>query len=236
MKKHFILICLFLSVLTLHAKAIQEDLREADEKARVSYAFGMYYGSNLSTMPLEFDYNAFAEGFKVMMEDLEPQLSEQEAIEIIETALNNAREKTAAESRQREAEFLTINSRRPEVHVTPSGLQYEILIEAEGEKPASDSIVHVHYVGALTDGSLFDRSAENEGAYIPLQMVIPGWSEGLTLMGIGSTYRFYIPSNLAYGRDGIQNVIPQYATLVFTVDLLDILSFDDSGYDFEQDF
>jgi FKBP-type peptidyl-prolyl cis-trans isomerase len=232
MKKHVLLICLFLAVFTLHAKAIQEDIKQADEKARVSYAFGMLFGSNLSATPLEFDYNAFVEGFRVMFENMEPQLTEQEAIEIVEAAMHSAMERLSVENRRKEEEFLANNRRRPGVQVTPSGLQYETLVVTEGEKPDSNSVVRVNYEGIFMDGTPFDRSEDSGGAYIPLEMVIPGWTEGIMLMSVGSRYRLYIPSELAYGRNGIQNFIPPYSTLIFTVELLEIMSFDDSDGEF----
>jgi len=224
MKKQILFICMFLSVLALHARAIQEDFKNADEKARLSYAFGMAIGYNfdLRSMGIEFDYTAFAEGLKAVVENTETQFSEQEAMEMIETALQNAMEKTAEANRLSEEEFLASNSRRPEIQVTPSGLQYEIIIETNGEKPTPISVVSVYYEGTFIDGSQFD-SSEGEAVQIPLNMVIPGWTEGLTLMSTGSKYRLYIPSSLAYGKNGIQNFIPPYSTLIFTVELLEIL-------------
>jgi len=230
MKRQILFILMFLSVLALNARAIQEDYRNAEEKARVSYAFGMLFGSNLTTTPLEFDYNAFTEGFIAMFEGAETQFTQQEAVEIVETAMYNAMEVIAEENRLREEEFLANNSRRPEIQVTPSGLQYEIILEANGEKPASDSIVSVYYEGTFIDGSLFD-SSDGEAVHIPLDRVIPGWTEGLMLMSTGSTYRIYIPSSLAYGRSGAQNFIPPYSTLIFTVELLEILN-----TNFEEEF
>jgi len=233
MKKTFMFICLFLSVLTLHAKAIQEDYKNAEEKARLSYAMGMIVASNfnLGTLGLELDYNAFTEGLKATIENGETQFSLQEATEIVETAYYNAMEKVAEENRQREEEFLAANSQRPEVQVTSSGLQYEVLEEADGEKPAPNSIVAVNYEGTFMDGALFDKS-EDEGANIPMEMVIPGWTEGLMLMSVGSKYRIYIPSSLAYGKNGVQNVIPPYSTLIFTVELLEIINLDYSEEEF----
>jgi len=223
MKKLIFLVCLFLSVVILHAKAIQEDIRKADEIIQISYAFGMLFGSNLSTIPLEFDYEAFAEGFKAMiLEEIEPQFTEQEAIEIVETAMHFAMERVSEENRRKEIEFLAGNSRRPEVHMTPSGLQYEIINETDGQKPQFNSIVRVNYTGTFIDGTVFDMS-DSEGAYIPIEMVIPGWTEGLMLMSVGSTYLLYIPSSLAYGRNGIQNIIPPYSTLIFSVELIEIM-------------
>jgi len=226
MKKQLVFVCLVFSVMSLYARGIQEDYRIAEEKARVSYAFGMILGSNLRTSGLEFDYNAFTEGLKTMMEDGKAQFSEMEAIEIIETALDIASERMDNENRSNEEEFLAGNRERPEINVTSSGLQYEIIVDTDGKKPDPDSIVRVNYTGTFIDGSQFDNSNEEEGAYIPLDRVIPGWTEGLLLMSEGSVYKFYIPSDLAYGKDGIQNVIPSYATLVFTVELLEIVNED----------
>ena len=228
MKKLSIFLCLFLSVLALYARGIREDYRNADEKARVSYAFGMLIGSHyLDSTGIDYDYDAFLEGVKSMVEkDLSPQFSEQEAMEIIETALQEAMDRRSAQNRLNEEEFLARNGERPNVITTQSGLQYEILVDTDGDKPESNSIVRVNYVGTFSDGSPFDSSVDENGAYIPLDMVITGWTEGLMLMSVGSTYRLFIPSNLAYGREGISQIIPPYSTLIFTVDLLEILSQD----------
>jgi FKBP-type peptidyl-prolyl cis-trans isomerase len=225
MKKSVIFLCLFFTVLMLHAKAVHEDYKNADEKARLGYAFGMIIGSNLglAQTDIEFDYDAFTEGFKAIAEGSQTQFSQQEAMELIEAALYNAEEKQNARSRQIENEYLTANAQRQEVLTTSSGLQYEIIKNTEGEKPNPSSVVRVNYTGTFTDGRPFDRSTEESGAYIPLENVIAGWTEGLMLMSIGSIYRLYIPSGLAYGRDGIQGVIPPYSTLIFTVELLEII-------------
>jgi FKBP-type peptidyl-prolyl cis-trans isomerase len=222
MKKLLIFTCLSFCAFALHARAIQEDMQNAEEKTRVSYSFGMIIGANLRSAEIEFDYNAFTEGVRAMLENAETQFTEQEAIEIVEAALQGAMDRKSEENRKNEVDFLVSNSQRAEVSVTESGLQYEVLVEADGEKPLPDSIVKVKYVGTFMDGSPFD-SSEEEGAYIPLEYVIRGWTEGLLLMSVGSKYRFYIPSVLAYGKDGIPSIIPPYATLIFTVDLLEII-------------
>ena len=227
MKKLVIFLSLFFLVLTLHARAIQEDYTDADERAKVSYAFGMAIGSNfnLSSMGIEFDYDAFSDGLKAMIEPgMQPQFSEQEAMEIIENALQEASERRTTQNKVMEEEFLALNRQRSGIKVTESGLQYEIFTETNGEKPNDDSVVRVKYTGTFIDGKPFDSSTEDEGSFIPLDMVIPGWTEGLMLMSVGSNYRFYIPSDLAYGNDGIQGIIPPYSTLIFTVTLLEIVS------------
>jgi FKBP-type peptidyl-prolyl cis-trans isomerase len=235
MKKLLIFAVLILSAFSLYARAIQEDYRMADEKARTSYAFGMLIGSNLRTADVEFDYAAFADGVRDIVENGVGQLGEQEAVEIVETALQRAFDRRAEANRLREVEFLTSNSRRPEVRVTSSGLQYEVIEETDGEKPQLNSIVRVYYTGTFTDGSVFDYSFEEDGAYIPLNMVIPGWTEGLLLMSEGSKFKLYIPSDLAYGKDGIQSIIDPYSTLIFEVELLEIID-DDSYFGYYDDY
>jgi len=225
MKKTIIFLCLFFTVFFLHAKGIQDDYRNADEKARLSYAFGMIIGSQLGIdkMGIEFDYNAFADGLRATVEGEQKKISDQEALEIIEAALYNAEEKQSSGNKAAEDEFLATNGKRQEVKTTASGLQYEIVQKTEGEKPKKNSVVRVNYTGTFLDGRPFDSSSEEGGAYIPLENVIPGWTEGLMLMSRGSVYRLYIPSNLAYGKDGIQGVIPAYSTLIFIVELIDII-------------
>jgi FKBP-type peptidyl-prolyl cis-trans isomerase FkpA len=225
MKKILIIICLLLPC-TLHARAIQEDYKKAGEKARTSYAFGMIIGSNMDSIELDFDYSAFTDGFKAGFNKSDMQFSEQEAIDIVETAIQISIDKRSDENRIAEEEFLASNRIRPEVQVTFNGLQYEILYQTEGDKPMPDSIVKVHYEGSFVNGYVFDRSYDEDGAAIPLDRVIPGWTEGIMLMSTGSKYRLYIPSFLAYGKEGIQNIIPPYSTLIFDVELLEILDLD----------
>lgn len=236
MKKIIVCFCLFLSVLVLYADPVQEeDYRNADIKSRVSYAFGMLFGSNVQGYSMEFDYTAFTEGFKAMIENIEPQFTNQEAIEYVENAIQNIMYRISEENRIKEEQFLAYNSQRQEVQVTSSGLQYEVIFETDKEKPTLDSTVRVNYTGRFIDGNIFDSSYD-DGAYIPLEMVIDGWTEGLMLMGLGSKYIIYIPSSLAYGSNGIQNIIPPYSPLIFEVELLEILSGNAMWYDGEEFF
>jgi FKBP-type peptidyl-prolyl cis-trans isomerase len=121
-------------------------------------------------------------------------------------------------------EFLAENSKRPGINITPSGLQYEVIREGTGAKPNAEDEVRVHYEGKLIDGTVFDSSYENgEPIEFPLYRVIPGWSEGVQLMSIGSKYILYIPYGLGYGESGA-GPIPPYSTLIFEVELLDIIN------------
>lgn len=133
---------------------------------------------------------------------------------------SKAGEKLEAEKAKGKA-FLEENKKRPEVKETPSGLQYEVLVEGSGEKPKATSRVTTHYVGTTIDGNEFDSSVRRgQPLSFGLNQVIPGWTEGLQLMTPGSKYKFFIPSNLAYGDRGAGGAIPGGATLIFDVELI----------------
>ena len=118
--------------------------------------------------------------------------------------------------------FLAENAKKDGIQTTESGLQYEVLTQGEGEKPAATDTVTVHYTGTLIDGTKFDSSVDRgQPASFPLNRVIPGWTEGVQLMNVGSKYRFYIPYNLAYGENGTGS-IPPFSTLIFDVELISI--------------
>jgi len=117
------------------------------------------------------------------------------------------------------------NAKRAEVITTASGLQYEIISPANGVKPTETDKVKVHYAGSLIDGTEFDSSiARNEPYVLGLNQVIKGWTEALKLMPVGSKWKLYIPHDLAYGERGAGGVIPPYATLIFELELLEIVA------------
>jgi FKBP-type peptidyl-prolyl cis-trans isomerase len=226
---------LFLAAVTIHAKAIQEEINLGDDKARISYAFGMTVGGDLKQAGLEMDYTAFTEGLKSAMEQGSATLLDKdEALEIVQTAFENAMSKQAAELRIKEENFLIENAQNDGVVSNPSGLQYMVIAKGDGPKPAPDDIVRVHYEGTLIDGTVFDNSYHSEtGEEIPLDMVIPGWAEGIQLMNVGSKYKIFIPSSLAYGERGAGQVIPPYSTLIFTIELLEIVKRIDEEEEFD---
>ena len=120
--------------------------------------------------------------------------------------------------------FLAKNKEKEGVQTTPSGLQYEVIKMGTGPKPTAESTVKVHYVGTLIDGTEFDSSVKrNEPATFPVVGVIPGWTEALQLMPVGSKFKLCIPQNLAYGATGAGEVIKPYSTLIFEVELLEIV-------------
>ena len=123
-----------------------------------------------------------------------------------------------------ETEFLSINKGRAGVVTLPSGLQYQVLQQGNGEKPKATDKVKCHYHGTLINGTVFDSSVERgTPAVFGVNQVIPGWVEALQLMPVGSKWRLFIPSNLAYGENGAGEMIEPNSTLIFDVELLDIV-------------
>ena len=198
-----------------------------------SYSFGMYMASFMAGqmgMELNFDYPAFMEGFRAYYEGKETRLTPDQAMENINAAFvqlqskNNEKMQQEGEKNRLEGEsYLAENGKRSGVVTTPSGLQYEVIIQGSGAKPAASDNVRVNYEGTLIDGTVFDSSFERgEPIEFNLGGVIRGWTEGVQLMNEGSTYRFVIPSDLAYGAGGT-GPIPPNATLIFKVELLNVL-------------
>ena len=224
MKIIIIALCFFLSAMAVYPRAIREEAVLSDEKTRISYAFGMMVGEDLKDAGFEIDYFAFAEGMRASMEDLETKLDRDQAMETVQSAYEIIMARQAAEMQTRELEFLLENAARPGISVTESGLQYEIIEQGSGPKPDAGDTVRVHYEGSLINGTVFDSSyMRGMPEEIPLYMVIQGWSEGLQLMSVGGRYRLFIPSSLAYGEFGAGQIIPPYSTLIFMVELLEIL-------------
>jgi FKBP-type peptidyl-prolyl cis-trans isomerase FkpA len=203
------------------------DTGTSTDKRDRSYAYGLIIGSDLKSTGLEFDFYAISQGLRDAIEGRESRLTLDEAIALVQQSYMVMMEQQMEENRQQELQFLEDNGKRNEVVTTESGLQYEVISTGGGEKPSLRSVVLVNYEGTLVDGTIFDSSyTRGEPEEIPLSMVIPGWSEGLCLMGVGDVYILYIPSHLAYGRDGTGQIIPPYTPLVFRVELLEILAQD----------
>jgi len=189
-----------------------------------SYALGMNIGTNFRMSGIFPDMDEFARGMLDALRD-ETRYTMEEAAEVFHNAYTAAMERRNEASRQQEAEFLAENAERPGIIVTASGLQYEVIVEGDGPRPSVFDTVRVHYEGTLLDGTVFDSSHfRGVPVEFPLLGVIPGWTEGLQLMTVGSVYRFYIPSELGYGSHGAGPQIPPYSTLIFEVELLDIIT------------
>ena len=189
-----------------------------------SYALGLNIGSGMKGDSLSPDLDEFMKGLKDGLAGGETRFSVEEAQSKIQSAFTALMEKRGERQQQAEVDFLAENSKKPGVTVTESGLQYEVISEGSGAKPAAESTVRVHYKGTLNDGTVFDSSYDRgEPAEFPLNGVIAGWTEGIQLMSVGSNYRFFIPSELGYGSQGAGQRIPPYSPLIFEVELIDIV-------------
>ena len=139
---------------------------------------------------------------------------------MINEYLLELQQKAEAAAKEAGTKFLAENKSREGVKETASGLQYVVEKEGEGPQPTATDEVTVHYTGRLLDGTVFDSSVQRgEPATFPLNRVIPGWTEGVQLMKEGAKYTFFIPSDLAYGAQGVPNAIPPHSTLIFDVEL-----------------
>lgn len=189
-----------------------------------SYAFGVAIGNSLKETAVVINFNDFLKGVKDVMEKNKPAITVEEAGPIIQTAIKEAATKKGEANLATEKDFLDKNGKRAGVVTTASGLQFESIKEGTGASPKATDTIKVDYVGTLLDGSTFDSSIERgQPAEFPLNQVIPGWTEGIQLMKVGGKAKIYIPSKLAYGPNGVGGKIGPNTTLVFEVDLLEIL-------------
>lgn len=209
------------------AKPASNPYAKEDDKA--AYAIG-YFTGKANVQHLEsLNVNAYVAGFRDAYAKKQPVMSEDD----MKATLDSFKQKLAAdayakaqkeaeENKQKSAAFLAENAKKPGVKVTPSGLQYEVLQEGKGAKPKPSDTVKVNYEGKLIDGSVFDSSYQRgEPANFRLDQIIPGWTEALQKMPVGSKYRIVLPPDLAYGEQGA-GPIPANSTLIFEVELLDI--------------
>lgn len=192
---------------------------------KISYALGISLGANLKNNGFEsLDYEKLALGMQDLMDGKSLEMSIQEAQTIINQYFQQIQEKAHAATIEAGKAFLAENAKRPEIITTASGLQYEVLNEGKGEKPAASDRVEVHYHGTLLTGEVFDSSVNRgEPATFGVTQVISGWVEALQLMPVGSKWKLYIPSDLAYGAQGAGQSIGPHTTLIFEVELLAIV-------------
>ncbi len=192
---------------------------------KISYALGLSMASNLQNSGFKnVDLESFMNGMNAVFHRFQPEMSLDEAHQIL--SQHFAKMQAEADEANKEAgkKFLADNAKKEGIRVTSSGLQYEILTEGKGDKPKETDTVRCHYEGRLIDGNVFDSSLKrNQPADFPVNQVIPGWVEALQLMPVGSKWRLYIPSDLAYGEHGAGDLIGPNMTLIFDVELLEIL-------------
>ena len=191
---------------------------------KAAYALGLSIGQNLMQSGVKSINTAdFVAGIEDVLGGRTPQISMQEAQRVLNDFFKELEAKAAGAAKAEGERFLAENAKRPQVKVTPSGLQYEVIEGTLGQKPKATDTVKVHYEGTLPDGTVFDSSyRRGEPISFALNQVIAGWTEGLQLMSIGSKYKLYIPYQLGYGERGAGASIPPYSALIFTVELLGI--------------
>lgn len=198
---------------------------------KLSYALGMGIGTQLSQLGAQdINLDDFMLAVKDMLAGEKARVSQQDAQKLVNDFFQKQEQREI--ERRREAgkgakmageKYLAENRKNPKVIETPSGLQYEVLVQGSGKQPKATDTVKVHYEGFLTDGTVFDSSIQRgEPIEFPLNGVIAGWTEGLQLMSEGSKYRLYIPYQLAYGEQGAGASIPPYSALIFDVELIEV--------------
>ena len=195
---------------------------------KLSYVLGMSLGQSLQASGVDsLEFDDFLSGVKVIFSGEEPEISAEQGNQILQTFQKEKEKAEKMEKRKNLAagqEFLKKNAEDPKVTVTASGLQYKVIRDGEGNPPGPHGWVKCNYEGRLIDGKVFDSSyMRGVPAKFGLDQVIPGWTEGLQLMKVGSKYEFYIPADLAYGEVGVPGAIPGNSTLIFTVELLGVL-------------
>jgi len=192
---------------------------------KVSYALGLSIGNNFQNSGInDLQVEDFVKGVKAVLEGTTPELSYDEAKNVINEYFTKLQGEKLELNKKAGEEFLTINKNKAGVVELPSGLQYEILKKGEGPIPTATDKVRCHYHGTFINGTVFQSSLQSgEPAVFGVSQVIPGWVEALQLMPVGSKWRLFIPSDLAYGEHGAGEAIEPNSTLIFEVELLDLV-------------
>lgn len=191
---------------------------------KLSYALGLSMGNNFIRSGIKkLNSEDFAAAVKAVYEGGETLMTFDEAKKVVNDYFTQLEEETRIANKTACEQYLADNAKRPEVKVTASGLQYQIIKEGEGESPKATDKVKVHYTGCLIDGKVFDSSVQRgEPAVFGVNQVIPGWVEALQMMKPGAQWRLFIPSNLAYGANGAGPLIGPDTALIFDVELISI--------------
>jgi FKBP-type peptidyl-prolyl cis-trans isomerase FklB len=220
-KKLFLLILILSGYSALFAQNTILGTREDT----LSYCFGLLIGHNLHLQKVEGIQNEiFTRGFEDGLSQAAPAIGIDQANLFIQDYFNNLAAAESGDNLARGKAFLEENGNKEGIVTLPSGLQYKVLVEGAGDTPGETDVVKVHYTGTLISGSVFDSSVERgEPIEFPVNGVIQGWSEALQLMKEGSKWMLYIPSSLAYGENGAGGVIGPNETLIFEVELLEVV-------------
>lgn len=225
-------ICLFCLIMVT-GQALAEEKKEITLETdiqKLSYALGLDIGSYFKSLSEDIDLEILNKGMVDSYTGNEPLLTREETTQVQQQFAQKQQEKQIKETlemitknNKAADEFLKENKAKEGVKTTDSGLQYIVITQGDGTKPKAEDVVKVHYKGTLLDGTEFDSSySRNEPAVFPLNQVIPGWTEAVQLMNVGSKYKLFLPPNLAYGDRGAPPVIEPGSMLIFEVELLGI--------------
>ena len=202
------------------------DLDFSSNEAKASYGIGLQMGQQLAGVFNGVSLEAAIAGINDAFSGKGPQIPGEDinaAFQVIQAQVETDKAEQAKQFAGEGEAFLADNAKKEGVQVTESGIQYEVLTAAEGDKPAATDTVKVHYKGTFLNGETFDSSYDRgEPAVFPLNRVIKGWTEGVQLMSVGSKFKFTIPSDLAYGPNGNPPRIPGNSVLEFEIELLEI--------------
>ena len=223
--KRLLVIAAMIALVTAFGCAKKEKVELESVSQKVSYSIGLQVAQSLESLPVEFNKAAFVAALDDSLGGKEPRLSKEEMTAVFGELQAEARKKAqsaAQENLARGKAFLAENAKKEGVTVTKSGLQYIVLTQGKGRKPRAKDTVVVHYKGSTLDGKIFDNSYERG---VPntwaVTRVVAGWTEALQLMPVGSKYKLFIPSNIAYGPRGNRGIGPN-ETLIFEVELISI--------------
>ncbi len=196
----------------------------SEEITKVSYSLGVSIARNLQSQGLkELNINEFTEAVSAIFAGNKPKIEDQEVVDTLNSYFASLQEEKQGSNKEDGIAFLEANKEKEGVITLPSGLQYSVLVNGKGDKPTLSSNVTTHYHGTTIDGNVFDSSVQRgQPASFPVNGVIKGWTEALQLMTVGSKWKLFIPSELAYGDRGAGADIGPYATLIFEVELLSI--------------
>jgi FKBP-type peptidyl-prolyl cis-trans isomerase FklB len=191
----------------------------------ISYALGVNIGKSLKNSGIQnIDATDFAKGMNDVLSGNSLDIPESEARELLNDYFKKLQEERMRKNKTEGKQFLEENAKKEGIITTESGLQYQILTEGKGETPKASDRVNVHYHGTLINGTVFDSSVQRgEPAVFGVTQVISGWVEALQLMPVGSKWRLFIPHKLAYGAQGAGEMIQPFSTLIFDVELIEIV-------------